>query len=63
MSKNQLTLQVRVAVRRLMPEVTEAGEWLLEQYERALEMAERQGDGTVTTFKAEYPCVQPEKIG
>ncbi len=57
-----MMLQVTVAARRLMPEHGEAITFLTEQYERALEMAERQEDGTVTTFKAEYPCVQPEKI-
>lgn len=58
-----MVLQVTVAARRLMPEHDETNQWLIEQYARALEMAERANDGTVTTFKAEFLCIQPEKFG
>jgi len=62
MSKNKVTLTVTVAARTLMPDESELTEWATSQYERALEIAGRNGDGTVTTFKSDFPCVQPEKM-
>ena len=61
MSKNKLTIQVTVVQQGLMPEQNEVTDWLAEQYARAIEMAQRANDGTVTSFKAEFPCLQVEK--
>lgn len=61
MPKNAISINVKVLDDGQMPSRDRVVAWLTEQYDQAIERAAQNHDGTVTTYKGEFPCPEFDK--